>query len=184
MARPLRIKKNSDAHYHLMSRTNNKRFLFRDGALKTELVSALRRAAEFCGVHIKAYTAMDNHFHVVVKVTKPEEPVCASELLRRVGVLKGEREMRLLSEHWDELSSSGFEAGPRGVNRTCDIAKLAHEGTGVSDGTERVAGIGVSRYNSSVFADMDKLLFNYRPCGTILKINRVLRRKGKRETVF
>ena len=110
MARPLRIKKNSDAHYHLMSRTNNKRFLFRDGALKTELVSALRRAAEFCGVHIKAYTAMDNHFHVVVKVTKPEEPVCASELLRRVGVLKGAREMRLLSEHWDEVSSSGFEA--------------------------------------------------------------------------
>ena len=110
MARPLRIKKDSDAHYHLMSRTNNKRFLFRDGALKTELVSALRRTAEFCGVHIKAYTAMDNHFHVVVKVTKPEEPVCASELLRRVGVLKGERVMHLLAEHWDELSSSGFDA--------------------------------------------------------------------------
>ena len=110
MARPLRIKKDSDAHYHLMSRTNNKRFLFRDGELKTELVSALRRTAEFCGVHIKAYTAMDNHFHIVVKVTKPEEPVCASELLRRVGVLKGERVMHLLAEHWDELSSSGFDA--------------------------------------------------------------------------
>ena len=43
----------SDAHYHLMSRTNNKRFLFRDGAMKTELVSSLRRAAEFCGVYLK-----------------------------------------------------------------------------------------------------------------------------------
>ena len=110
MARPLRVKKNSDAYYHLMSRTNNKRFLFREGALKTELVSALRRAAEFCGVHIKAYTAMDNHFHVVVKVIKPDAPVGATELLRRVGVLKGERAMRLLAERWDELSSSGFEA--------------------------------------------------------------------------
>ena len=110
MARPQRIKKNSDAHYHLMSRTNNKRFLFHEGALKTELVSALRRAAEFCGVHLKAYTAMDNHFHVVVKVIKPDEPVCAAELLRRVCVLKGERAMRLLAEHWDELSSSGFDA--------------------------------------------------------------------------
>jgi REP element-mobilizing transposase RayT len=110
MARPLRIKKNSDAHYHLMSRTNDKRFLFKDGVMKTELVSAMRRAAEFCGVQIKAYTAMDNHFHVVVKVTKPEEPVCETELLRRVGVLKGERAMRLLSEHWSELSSAGFEA--------------------------------------------------------------------------
>ena len=110
MARPLRIKKNSDAHYHLMSRTNNKRFLFREGKLKTELVSALRRAAEFCGVYLKAYTAMDNHFHVVVKVIKPDAPVGATELLRRVGVLKGERAMRLLAERWDELSNSGFEA--------------------------------------------------------------------------
>jgi REP element-mobilizing transposase RayT len=110
MARPLRIKKNSDAHYHLMSRTNNKRFLFREGKPKTELVSALRRAAEFCGVYLKAYTAMDNHFHVVVKVIKPDAPVGATELLRRVGVLKGERAMRLLAERWNELSSSGFEA--------------------------------------------------------------------------
>ncbi|MBO5940461.1 MAG: transposase [Kiritimatiellae bacterium] len=110
MARPLRIKKNSDAHYHLMSRTNNKRFLFRDGVMKTELVSALHRAAEFCGVYVKAYTAMDNHFHVVVKVTKPEKPVSTAELLRRVGVLKGERAMHSLKEHWDDLLSSGFEA--------------------------------------------------------------------------
>jgi REP element-mobilizing transposase RayT len=93
-----------------MSRTNDKRFLFRDGELKSELVSALRRAAEFCGVHLKAYTAMDNHFHVVVKVIKPDAPVCAAELLRRVGVLKGEQAMRSLSEHWDELLSSGFDA--------------------------------------------------------------------------
>ena len=114
MARPQRIKKDSDSHYHLMSRTNNKRFLFREGALKTELVSALRRAAEFCGIHIKAYTAMDNHFHVVVKVIKPDVPVCATELLRRVRVLKGERAMRSLSEHWDDLSSSGFQATLKG----------------------------------------------------------------------
>jgi REP element-mobilizing transposase RayT len=93
-----------------MSRTNNKRFLFRDGAMKTELVSALRRTAEFCGVYVKAYTAMDNHFHIVVKVTKPDEPISAKELLRRVCVLKGERAMRSLAEHWDDLSSSGFEA--------------------------------------------------------------------------
>ena len=41
MARPRRIKKDTDAHYHLMSRTNDRRFLFEKG----ELVAALRRAA-------------------------------------------------------------------------------------------------------------------------------------------
>ena len=63
MARPRRIKKDTDAHYHLMSRTNDRRFLFENGEVKSELVSALRCAAEFCGVEIKAYAAMNNHFH-------------------------------------------------------------------------------------------------------------------------
>ena len=110
MARTRRIKKDSDAHYHLMSRTNDRRFLFESGEVKSELVSALRRAAEFCGVEIKAYAAMDNHFHVVVKVTKPDEPVCADELLRRVGVLKGEKAMHALEERWDEMLAAGLDA--------------------------------------------------------------------------
>ena len=46
MARPRRIKNDSDAHYHLMSRTNDRRFLFENGEVKSELVSALRRAAD------------------------------------------------------------------------------------------------------------------------------------------
>lgn len=110
MARTRRIKTDRDAHYHLMSRTNDRRFLFEKGAVKTELVNALRRAAEFCGVALKAYTAMSNHFHVVAKVTKPDEPVGADELLRRVGVLKGAKAMRKLAERWEELSAAGFDA--------------------------------------------------------------------------
>ena len=110
MARTRRIKKDSDAHYHLMSRTNDRRFLFENGEVKSELVSALQRAAEFCGVEIKAYAAMDNHFHVVVKVTKPDESVCADELLRRVGILKGEKAMHALEERWDEMLAAGLDA--------------------------------------------------------------------------
>jgi len=110
MARPRRIKKDTDAHYHLMSRTNDRRFLFERGAVRTELVAALRRAADFCGVELKAYVAMSNHFHVVVKVARPEEPVGADELLRRVGALKGERAMRELAERWQGLSAAGFDA--------------------------------------------------------------------------
>ena len=110
MARTRRIKKDSDAHYHLMSRTNDRRFLFEKGEVKSELVSTLRRAAEFCGIELKAYAAMDNHFHVVVKVSKPDEPVDAKELLRRVGVLKGEKAMHALEERWDEMLASGLDA--------------------------------------------------------------------------
>ena len=110
MARTRRIKTDGNAHYHLMSRTNDRRFLFEKGAVKTELVGALRRAAEFCGITLKAYAAMSNHFHVVVKVAKPSGPVGADELLRRVGALRGGKAMRELAEHWEELSAAGFDA--------------------------------------------------------------------------
>jgi len=110
MARTRRIKLDGDAHYHLMSRTNDRRFLFENGKVKTELVDALRRAAEFSGVVVKAYAAMSNHFHVVVKVIKSEDPIGVDELLRRVGVLKGEKARQKLSERWEGLRKSGMEA--------------------------------------------------------------------------
>ena len=76
MARTARVKKTCDgtAYYHLMSRTNDRRFLFDDGEIKTQLVDALKRAAAFSGVEIDAYVAMGNHFHVVCKVVRAEGP--------------------------------------------------------------------------------------------------------------
>ena len=97
MARTRRIKVDGDMHYHVMSRTNDRRYLFESGAVRDELADALRRAAAFCGVALKAYAVMGNHFHAVVKVAKPMGPVGADELLRRVGVLRGEVAMRGLS---------------------------------------------------------------------------------------
>ena len=55
MARTRRIKVDGDMYYHVMSRTNDRRLLFEGGAVKTELAAALRRAAAFCGVALKAY---------------------------------------------------------------------------------------------------------------------------------
>ncbi len=110
MARTNRIKVDGDAHYHVVSRTSNKLFLFERGGTKAALVDALRRAAAFSGVELKAFAAMDNHFHAVVKVVKPDEPVGTDELLRRVGVLKGERAKTALARSWAELSAAGFEA--------------------------------------------------------------------------
>ena len=107
MARTNRIKVDGDAHYHVMSRTNGKRMLFERGKVKTALVDALRRAAAFSGVELKAYAAMGNHFHAVVKVTKPDAPVGAEELLRRVGVLKGERERLMYARRWERLALAG-----------------------------------------------------------------------------
>ena len=93
-----------------MSRANDRRFLFEKGRVKTQLVDALKRAAAFSGVDIDAYVAMDNHFHVVCKVVRPEEPVPEEELIRRVAALKGEKAAEELASHWKELRLIGMEA--------------------------------------------------------------------------
>ena len=105
MARPARIKKsnNGTARYHLMSRTNDRRFLFAKGRIKTQLVDALKRAAAFSGVELEAYVVMDNHFHIVCKVVRGGEELTEGELLRRIAALKGERAAAELAEHWKEL---------------------------------------------------------------------------------
>lgn len=112
MARTARVKLTgtSVADYHLISRTNDKRFLFEKGSIKSELVDALKRAAAFCGVRIRAYTVMSNHFHVVVRVTRTGEPIPEEELICRVKALKGEKAARELSERWKEFHAAGYYA--------------------------------------------------------------------------
>ena len=72
MARNNRVKRNSDANYHLMSRCNNKDFLFGRSGIKGIMVQILKRAAEFSGIKLYAYTIMDNHFHIVVREVHPD----------------------------------------------------------------------------------------------------------------
>ena len=112
MARTARIKKsnNGTARYHLMSRTNDRRFLFEKGRVKTQLVDALKRAAAFSGVELEAYVAMDNHFHIVCKVVRGGGALPEGELIRRVAALKGERAAEDLASHWEELRGIGMDS--------------------------------------------------------------------------
>ena len=112
MSRTARVKKSGEgiAYYHLMSRTNDRRFLFEKGGVKAQLVDVLKRAAAFSGVEIDAYVAMDNHFHVVCKVVRGGAPVPEEELVRRVAALKGGLAAERLATHWKDLRQAGMEA--------------------------------------------------------------------------
>ena len=125
MARSKRIKETAAgvAYYHVISRTNNKVFLFDSAATKDALVDALKRSAAFSGVEIEAYAVMSNHIHVVVKVTRTEcdasqlgpvpswtEAIPEVELLRRVEALKGEKARQALEMEWRELRKAGLDA--------------------------------------------------------------------------
>ena len=125
MARSKRIKEMAAgvAYYHVISRTNNKVFLFDSPRTKDALVNALKRSATFSGVEIEAYAVMSNHIHAIVKVTRPEcdasqlgsvpswtEAIPEAELLRRVEILKGEKARQELESEWRELRKAGLEA--------------------------------------------------------------------------
>jgi REP element-mobilizing transposase RayT len=110
MARTARVKSTGEgtACYHLMSRASNRQFLFRKSDAKDRLMDIARRSAEFSGVKLIAVTIMDNHFHILCSVTRKNEPVPQEEIVRRVGILKGEKAAKKLSEHLEGLSAAGF----------------------------------------------------------------------------
>ena len=110
MARTARLKSSGEgtAYYHLISRCSNRQFLFRKAAAKDRLMDLAKRAAEFSGVKLLALTIMDNHFHILCSVTQSNELVSQEEIIRRVGILKGEAAAQELRERWENFEAAGF----------------------------------------------------------------------------
>ena len=57
-----------DAVYHITSRVAHGAFLFSDPAFKDRIAEWIHGVAEFSGVEVYAWSVMDNHFHLVVRV--------------------------------------------------------------------------------------------------------------------
>ena len=110
MARTPRIKSSGEgtAYYHIISRCSNRQFLFRKDAAKDRLMDLAKRVAEFSGVKLLALTVMDNHFHILCSVTQSNEPVSQEEIIRRIGVLKGESAAQEVRKRWEDLTAAGF----------------------------------------------------------------------------
>jgi len=77
--------RSSSAVYHCMSRTVNSERCLDDNA-KEVFRKQLWQIADYCGVHVLTYAAMENHFHVLVRVPRTTA-VPDAELLRRFHVL-------------------------------------------------------------------------------------------------
>ena len=110
MARTPRIKSSGEgtAYYHIISRCSNRQFLFRKDAAKDRLMDLAKRVAEFSCVKLLALTVMDNHFHILCSVTQSNEPVSQEEIIRRIGVLKGESAAEEVRKRWENLAAAGF----------------------------------------------------------------------------
>ena len=70
MARPLRIEY-PGAVYHVTSRGNARKAIFRDDADRNDFLATLGRVVERFGWLCHAYCLMDNHFHLLIETPRP-----------------------------------------------------------------------------------------------------------------
>jgi putative transposase len=70
MARPLRIER-VGGWYHLTSRGNERRAVFRDDKDRAHFCELLEEMVFRFRVRLHAYVLMDNHYHLIVELTEP-----------------------------------------------------------------------------------------------------------------
>jgi putative transposase len=100
-----RVKSIHTAVYHLVSRVRQEQ-LFEEEEAKNGLRELLLAAVEFSGVELLTYVALDNHFHLLVRVPAKavaDALVTDDEMIRRVRALKGEAAADKLSKWRPEL---------------------------------------------------------------------------------
>src|ERR1700750_3343343 len=96
-----RIKPDIRSLYHCISRVVEGRFIFalcEGRSLEAEkFIALMRRLEAFCGVHIREYVIMANHFHLLCEVPEPR-PLSQSEVLERIQDCYGPQRVRALQE--------------------------------------------------------------------------------------
>ena len=83
-----RIRETSTVH-HILNRIAHRVFFLRDEE-RNDFIEMMRRAAEFVGIKLLGWCVMTNHFHILAFLPEREE-LGEEEIIRRVGILKGER---------------------------------------------------------------------------------------------
>ena len=99
-----------DACYSLCCRVVDRQFKF-DAIVKEDMRQILYDAADFSGVDVLDHAFMSDHFHLEVHVPPKNTPVSDEEVLRRVGVLYGEKRKQRLEEQIEALRDSGDDEG-------------------------------------------------------------------------
>jgi REP element-mobilizing transposase RayT len=94
-----RVKVESGAYYHLVSRCALKQFLLEEEE-KRVFVGMMRRVAAFSGVEVLTHCVMSNHFHILVRVSAPQ-PITEGELLARVAYLYGDGRAKEMRIRWE-----------------------------------------------------------------------------------
>ena len=119
-----RLKLDGPGLYHCTSRILEDRRLL-DDTTKDFLLDNLRKWADFCGIDLRAYCIMDDHYHVLASVDPTQQPSMA-ELDRRFRLVNSHLPRKLL--HWKKALRTRDSRTLRAVSsRMGDISQFLKE---------------------------------------------------------
>lgn len=81
-----------DSVHHITSRIAHRVFFLGESE-RNDIIEFIRRSSEFAGLRLLGWCILSNHFHLLVYLPHPEI-VDEEEVLRRYGILKGEKARR------------------------------------------------------------------------------------------
>lgn len=91
--------------HHITSRIAHKVRFLQDQE-RNDLVGIIRRSAEFTGVKLIGWCVMINHFHILAFLPHPQD-IDEHEILRRYGILKGEKTANEAESRLSQLRLNG-----------------------------------------------------------------------------
>jgi putative transposase len=96
--------------YHCVSRVVDRQRVL--GDVEREVMrKMLWRVAAFCGVELLTYCLMGNHFHVLVRVGKPQGEVADAEVFARAEGYYADGQSLAQKEHWAEIQRAYRKGG-------------------------------------------------------------------------
>ena len=126
--RDARIKEDQAAYYHIMSRVVDRRRVF-DDREKERFRLLMRDVEAFCGVQVTTYSALSNHFHILLHVPEREE-VNDSVFGTRIRHLYKERRAGKITASLAELRNDGQDKAAEALKarytyRMYDVSEFA-----------------------------------------------------------
>lgn len=115
--------KSYQTYHHLMSRIAHKVYFLTE-EVRNDFIEMIRRASDFCGIKLVAWCIMTNHFHLLVYLPEPEK-LEANEILRRFGVLKGQKRLDELKKDLDAVRRANGDDAIR--KRLDEISALMYD---------------------------------------------------------
>ncbi|NCD32056.1 MAG: transposase [Spartobacteria bacterium] len=101
-----RIKRDSLAYYHCMTRVVGRQMLLGD-AEKEYMRKLIRKVEGFTGVRVLTYALMTNHIHLLLEEPDRSTDVSDDLLLERMRALYSDVEMAEIEARWDDWITQG-----------------------------------------------------------------------------